>query len=171
MGTQLQEFEKLFHQYRPGLLSFAHSIINSRTDSDEIVNDVFLAIWDKRNELELGLGIKSYLFTAVKNRCLNHLKKNKLPFAEMSDEMPVAANSPGVLEQIMAREAEKRIQFLIDQLPKKCKQVFLLSRMQELSYKEIAEIMDISPKTVENQIGLALKFLKEGMQLAQNKSM
>jgi RNA polymerase sigma-70 factor (ECF subfamily) len=65
------------------------------------------------------------------------------------------------LEHLEAKESTAKINQLIDKLPTKCKQVFLFSRMHELSYKEIAELMDISPKTVENQIGLALKFLKE----------
>jgi RNA polymerase sigma-70 factor (ECF subfamily) len=65
-----------------------------------------------------------------------------------------------VLENLEAKQVQERITVLIDYLPKKCRQVFLMSRVYELSHKEIAELMDITPKTVENQIGLALKFLK-----------
>jgi RNA polymerase sigma-70 factor (ECF subfamily) len=73
------------------------------------------------------------------------------------------------MDKMQARETEGKIQLLIEMLPNKCRQVFLLSRIHELSYKEIAEIMDITPKTVENQIGLALKFLKQGMGMTAEK--
>ena len=106
-------------------------------------------------------GLKSYLFRSVKNRCLNNIKRQRLPFDEMPDEMPVASKDHGALDQLEAKEMSERITLEIDKLPTKCKQVFLLSRMHEMSYKEIAELMDISPKTVENQIGIALKFLRE----------
>ena len=84
-----------------------------------------------------------------------------MPFDEMREEMPVPSKEFSALDQMEAKESSEKITALIDKLPTKCKQVFLFSRVHELSYKEIAELMDISPKTVENQIGLALKFLKE----------
>lgn len=165
----LSRFESLYRQYRPVLVNFAKNIVNNFSDADEIVNDVFLAIWEKRDQLELTPGLKNYLFTSVKNRCLNHIKKARLAFAEMPDELPVATLDPGILERMQAAETNKKVQILIDALPAKCRQVFLLSRMHELSYKEISELLDISPKTVENQIGIALKFLKENMGIASPK--
>lgn len=162
MSARLTEFEQLYRHFRAGLSSFANSIIRNESDADEIVNDVFLAIWEKRDSLELDGSLKNYLFTSVKNRCLNHIKKAKLPFSDMPDDFQVSADSDGNAEkQMEGKEIRTLIHQLIDKLPPKCKQVFLLSRMFDLSYKEISEIMDISPKTVENQIGLALKFLKE----------
>ena len=122
-----------------------------------------MSIWEKQHLLILDDSLKNYLFTAVKNRCLNHIKKAKLPFADMPDEL--MAISPGhAADRILeGQETQHHINRLIEQLPTKCKQVFLLSRMFDLSYKEIAEIMDISTKTVENQIGIALKYLKENL--------
>lgn len=167
--SQLQEkFEILYRQLQPALVGFARNIIHNASDADEIVNDVFLAVWDKKDQLELNMTLKSYLFTSVKNRCLNHIKKARLQFADMPDEFPVASTDPGILDKLQAAETNQRIQILIDMLPKKCKQVFLLSRLHELSYKEISELMEISPKTVENQIGIALKFLKEGFQVKKS---
>lgn len=151
------------------LVNFAKNIVNSASDADEIVNDVFLAIWEKRDQLELSGGLKNYLFTSVKNRCLNHIKKARLAFSEMPDELPVASLDPNVLERLQAAETNKKVQVLIDALPAKCRQIFLLSRMHELSYKEISELLDLSPKTVENQIGIALKFLKENMGILTSK--
>lgn len=142
-------------------MQFALSITRSISDSEEVVNDVFIAMWERHQDL-LGMdALKSYLFRAVKNRCLNQIKRNRLPFDQMNDEMPVASKDFNVLQHLEAKETGEKITLLIDKLPTKCRQVFLFSRIHELSYKEIADLMDISPKTVENQIGLALKFLKE----------
>jgi RNA polymerase sigma-70 factor (ECF subfamily) len=154
-------FEEVYKKYRPALMHFAYSITRSVPDSEEAVNDVFIAIWERHQDL-LGMeALKSYLFRAVKNRCLNQINRNRLPFDEMKEEMPVPSKDHSALDHMVAKESGSRINELIDKLPTKCKQVFLFSRVHELSYKEIAELMDISPKTVENQIGLALKFLKE----------
>ena len=161
MAQDLATFELLFRKYRPGLVAFATSIIGRSNDAEEIVHDVFIAIWNRQaDELDPG-GVKSYLFTAVKNRCLNFIKKAKLDYTDLNDEVPVFDTNVNAHTHMVAKESEKRIHILIDQLPKKCKQIFLMSRVYELSYKEIAEILEITPKTVENQISIALKFLKE----------
>lgn len=151
----------MYKKFRPGLIGFAISIIHSPDDAEEIVQDVFLAIYNNSNIKLEAAGVKSYLFTSVKNRCLNFIRKSKLDYATMPDELPTKDGGATAQALMEAKESESKIQLLIDQLPNKCKQVFILSRMYELSYKEIAEVMDISPKTVENQISIALKFLKE----------
>ncbi len=161
MAQDLVAFEQLFRKFRPGLVAFATSIIGRSNDAEELVHDVFIAIWNREaNDLDPN-GIKSYLFTSVKNRCLNFIKKSKLDVTDINDESPVFDANVNAHTSMVAKESEKRIHLLIDQLPKKCKQVFLMSRIYELSYKEIAEILEITPKTVENQISIALKFLKE----------
>lgn len=154
-------FEELFRKFRPGLIAFATSIIGKSNDAEEIVHDVFIAIWNQNDNRLEATGIKSYLFTAVKNRCLNFIKKAKLDYSELTDDAPVFDGAVNAHSKLEAREAETKIHTLIDMLPTKCKQIFLMSRIYELSYKEIAEVLDISPKTVENQISIALKFLKE----------
>ncbi len=143
--------------------NFANSIIHDVPESEEIVNDVFLSVWDKRGVLQFDEGLKNYLFKAVKNRCLNVIRKNKIPFTEMDESMPIAANQSNALDRMEADEIQKSVTYHINQLPGKCRQVFLLSRVHEMSYREIAGLMDISPKTVENQIGIALKYLKEAI--------
>ena len=161
MAKDLVAFEQLFRKFRPGLVAFATSIIGRSNDAEELVHDVFIAIWNREsNDLDPN-GIKSYLFTSVKNRCLNFIKNSKLDVTDINDESPVFDANVNAHTSMVAKESEKRIHLLIDQLPKKCKQVFLMSRIYELSYKEIAEILEITPKTVENQISIALKFLKE----------
>lgn len=159
----MDAFEIFYRRLRPGLVYFAKGIVRNESDAEEIVQDMFLAVWDKRDQLDFDDSLKNYMFTGVKNRCLNHIKKARLMYSDMPDDFTPVSLDAGILEKLQARETEDRVQSLIEMLPNKCRQVFILSRMHELSYKEIAAIMDISPKTVENQIGLALKFLKQGM--------
>ena len=163
VSSKQEQFHALYRRFRPGLSSFSSAIVKNKEDADEIVNDVFVSIWEKQQLLILDDSLKNYLFTAVKNRCLNHIKKAKLPFAEMPDEFTAVSPGHAVDRILEGQETQQHINRLIEQLPTKCKQVFLLSRMFDLSYKEIAEIMDISTKTVENQIGIALKYLKENL--------
>lgn len=154
-------FEELFRKFRPGLVAFATSIIGKSNDAEEIVHDVFIAIWNQNDNRLEAAGIKSYLFTSVKNRCLNFIKKAKLDYTDLTEDAPVFDVAVNAHSKLEAKETETKIHALIDMLPNKCKQIFLMSRMYELSYKEIAQILDITPKTVENQISIALKFLKE----------
>lgn len=161
MASELDQFELIFRRYRPGLCSFAHSIVSNHSDSEEIVHDIFVSVWEKRGQLAFNDGLKSYLFTAVKNRCLNHLKKAKLPFADMPDDFEVKSFSHEADKALEGKELQNRVTLVINELPPKCKQAFLLSRLYEFSYREIADVMEISTKTVENQIGIALKHLKQ----------
>jgi RNA polymerase sigma-70 factor (ECF subfamily) len=154
-------FEEIYKRFRPGLIHFACTITRNMADAEEVVNDVFMAIWERHSKLLEQESIKSYLFRAVKNRSLNQINRNKVIFDDIKEEMPIASKDHNVLDHMQAKETGAKITELIDKLPTKCRQVFLFSRMHELSHKEIAELMDITPKTVENQIGLALKFLKE----------
>ena len=168
LSQSLQEFELLFRRFRPGLVHFASNIVHNAQDAEEIVHDMFLAVWEKKENLLLDDSLKNYLFTGVKNRCLNHIKKSRILFNDLDDNHAIPSPDADIISKINAMETEKRIHFLIDLLPPKCKTVFLLSRIHEFSYKEIAEILDLAPKTVENQIGIALKFLKEEMSRAVN---
>jgi RNA polymerase sigma-70 factor (ECF subfamily) len=145
------------------MIHFAKSITGNVEDAEEVVNDIFISIWDKQTELKEELGIKSYLFRSVKNRSLNKIRSSKTHFESMSEEIPLAGNFTTGLEQIQFKETRDKVQFFVDQLPTRCRQVFLLSRVHDLSHKEIAELMDISVKTVENQVGFALKFLREAL--------
>lgn len=156
-----QSLETLYRSLQPGLLHFAVNIVRNRDDAEELVNDAFLAVWQRRDTLQLDNSLRAYLFTAVRNRCLNHLKKPRLLWeTEADDDFPEPI-SADITEKLSAAETEALISRLIDRLPLRCRQIFLLSRIEQLSHREIATLMDLSVKTVENQIGIALKYLKE----------
>jgi len=162
LSHSIQDFEVIFRQYHPGLLAFAQSILHNIEDAEEIVHDVFLGYWNegKFRELQDDNSLKGYLFRAVKNRSLNQIRKNKIEMADLPEDSTDISLDPSIEQQLEIQQIQEKVNTLIDQLPKKCRQIFIMSRNYEMSHKEIAEIMDITPKTVENQISIALKFLR-----------
>jgi RNA polymerase sigma-70 factor (ECF subfamily) len=145
--------------------------VKNNEDATEIVNDAFIAVWEKRNLLPLDDSIKSYLYTVVKNKSINFLKKKRMVFEDADVFSFIPNNSANVLQQMEGKEMELLIFKTIDKLPRKCKQIFILSRKEQLSNKEIGVIMGITPKTVENQITIAIKTIKQSIQKQEgNKS-
>lgn len=153
------QFEKLYKRFQPSLINYAYYLTRSSEDSVELVNDVFLSVWNKRNRLKLDSNLKTYLYTAVKNRSINYIKKNKLVtvFDEQIDTLSDFEADHSLLE----KEQLIIIQQIMNDLPSKCRQVFAMSRIDQLSNKEIASLLDISIKTVEAQITKALKIFRK----------
>lgn len=163
-------FEKLFKQFAPNLVLFATTYMRDQALAEGLVQECFINIWAKRNELELDEKLKSYLYTSVKNTCLNRLTKRKLDTSSMEyHEYDTAISNPDPLQELTQKETEKKITEAINQLPPKCKRVFLLSRNEDMSYKEIASFLEISIKTVENQMGYALKSIRQYLGMKKNK--
>ncbi len=143
------------------MVHFATYLIRSPSDAAEIVNDVFLEVWKKRTSLSLDDSLKSYLFTSVKNRCINFGKKNKLILVPQFPQDAISSFAADSM--VVEREQLDRVAHIMNILPPKCRQVFAMSRVDELSYREIAELLDISVKTVEAQISKALKIFRKKM--------
>ncbi len=156
------EFDKLFRQYYQDLCRFAVYLSCSPTDAEEIVQDIFFKIWINRKKLTVHSSIKTYLFTSVRNSVYNlhkHEKvKNKYIEYEKAENINVESN-----DSLFHEEVINKINQTIDKLPDKRKQVFKLSKIEGLKYKEIAERLNISVKTVENHMGEALKFLRKNL--------
>lgn len=147
------------------------SYVRSEKESENIVQDCFLAIWEKRESLIFDEHLKSYLYTTVKNKSLNYLTKKKIFVDETQGHgLEVTGNMPSPVQKLTQKETEKIVFHAIDSLPPKCKRIFLLSRQEEMSYKEIAELLEINIKTVENQIANALKIIREKMGIAKGQS-
>lgn len=155
------DFEKLFRQFHPSLCRYAFTIVKDVEEAEEIVQEVFVRIWDKRAQIEFTVSAKSYLYRAVHNACLNLLSKNKKEVR--MDEVPlkIVHQSATPTADFQTRELEAEIEKALDQLPEQCRKVFELSRYGNLKYREIAEMQNISVKTVENQMGKALRILRE----------
>lgn len=162
MNQDIHQLETVFRKFRPGLVAFANTLVNNPDDAEEIVHDVFLSYWNggQFREIKDDNSLKSYLFTSVRNQSLNHIRKSKVDYNDLPDNDIYMDTDPGIVETIAAKEIQEKLAFLIEKLPGKCRQIFIMSRNYELSHKEIADLLDITPKTVENQISIALKFLR-----------
>jgi RNA polymerase sigma-70 factor (ECF subfamily) len=161
-GLRKDSFEELFRKEFKNLCVFSIKYVKDMETARSIVQDCFIYIWEKRETMDEEKNLKSYITTMVYNRSLNYLRdqkkfdRNVLEFEGLMDEKSQMADSG-----IMTRELKGEIQKAIADLPEKCREVFLLSREENMKYKEIAEHLDISVKTVENQMGKALKHLRE----------
>ncbi len=148
----------LFSEYYEMLCNRVYQIIKDREYAEDIVQDIFMNIWKKREQLEIKISIKAYLMRSAMNRSLNFIRDNKVRFQEI--EIDVEDNTTSIQLTLEKNDFERKIQAYIDMLPPKCKTVFILNRFDQMKYKEIAEMLDISVKTVENHIAKALAFLR-----------
>jgi RNA polymerase sigma-70 factor (ECF subfamily) len=160
----LQSFESLFRQYYAMLCSYAMRFVSDRDTAEEIVQDLFFKIWEKRDTLQVRVSIKSYLFTAIHNRCLKFIEhrnveaKFRTTYLRRESEMDHSQNE--------ARDAEELQRFIdstLNSLPERCRKIFHLSRFEALRYHEIAELLSISVKTVEANMGKALKAFRRNL--------
>lgn len=154
-------FEMLFKTYYEPLCNYAYSFLNDREEAEEVVQSAFITVWDKRQSLEIQTSVKSYLYRMVRNGCLNVIKHVKVKAAHVRHEM--AGGEPsyeGASQGVISSELEQKIYEAMKALPEQCRLVFQLSRFEELKYQEIADQLDISVKTVENQMGKALKIMR-----------
>jgi len=160
LSGDVSSFKELFNLYYEDLVSYAHRYTQQLVVSEEIVQEVFISIWERRNEVNISTSIKAYLYRAVKNRTISYLK-NQLPKEQSTYGISERVEFIAKVEQEDSTENLKiALNKSIAMLPNKCRTIFLLSRNEGLTYKEIADELNLSVKTVENQIGIAIKKLR-----------
>lgn len=155
-------FEMIFKTYYKPLCSYAYSFLQDRDEAEEVVQATFVSVWSKRETLDVQLSFKSYLYRMVRNSCLNVIKHEKVRQQHAAFE--TAAGEPtheSVSQSVLSVELEQKIFEAMKALPEQCRLVFQLSRFEELKYAEIADQLKISVKTVENQMGKALKIMRD----------
>jgi RNA polymerase sigma-70 factor, ECF subfamily len=160
-GMDEKVFKNLFEDHYTALCRFASGYLADQDTAEEIVQQLFINLWNQRQTIDPEKQIKSYLFTAVKNRCLNHIRdikkfRNYYLDVEAELEIPVAEK-----DIVSEKELEQRIADALEKLPAKCREVFELCRFEEMKYHEVAQKLDISQKTVEAQMSKALRILRE----------
>lgn len=156
-----EAFERLFGLYCQPLIHFVRRYVQDTSIAEDLVQDVFLAIWANRSRLDPALNIKTYLYTAVKNRALKHLRHNDVERRNAEDVALGAPRSKTPEGERQEKELADSVYRAIEALPEKCRLIFSMNRFDHLTYAEIAEIQNISIKTVETQMGRALKSLRE----------
>jgi RNA polymerase sigma-70 factor (ECF subfamily) len=153
-----EAFERLFRAFAPGLVAFLTRYLRSPPVAEELVQDLFLSLWQKRRDVVIAEAVSSYLFTAARNRAIDHLRRERrtgdrndaiVGWIEDTSTPPESA----LLEVLDLQDA-------ITRLPARCRLIFVLSRNQGMSYSEIAQSLGLSVRTVEVQIGRALKALR-----------
>jgi RNA polymerase sigma-70 factor (ECF subfamily) len=154
------DFEKLFKQHNKDLCDLAYNLVRDKDAAKDVVQEVFLKLWKNRDNVDFGGQIRHYLFKATAHTSLNHLRTQK-KIVKLDDDTSIQhLKASSGTEEIGYQELELRVRHAIDRLPPKCKAIYILSRQEGLKYQEIADTLDLSIKTVENQMGIALEKLR-----------
>lgn len=158
-------FRQLFEMYMDKLSSFATSIIKSPESAAEIVDEVFLKVWNNRSSITSINNLRVYLYSAVKNESLNHLsQKARRLVTEPFDEIDIQiGNHPDPEQLLITRELYQKIRAAVETLPPRCKMIFKLVKEDGLQYKEVAEILNLSVKTIDAQMVIAVTRLREAV--------
>jgi RNA polymerase sigma-70 factor (ECF subfamily) len=161
-NSELENIEKLFKENYKSLCNVVFRIINDWDASEDVVQEMFLKLWKKKKDIKIESSLKGYLFKAASNSAINYLQSQRK--LKIKEELTEQINNSQIIEESLnydGRELQIRIEVALNKLPPKCKVIFLLSRQEGMKYQEIADELDISIKTVENQMGIALKKMKE----------
>lgn len=163
-------YKEIFFTYYNLLLRFAYTFTNDRQSAEEIVSDVLMKVWEKRKDIMSILNLRLYLYISTKNASLNYLSKQKkikiLSLDSLNIDFPTTALNPE--ELMITAEMMRRINHAINSLPPRCKLVFKLVKEDRLPYKEVADILNISIKTIDNQLAIALRKMSEAINLQLN---
>lgn len=152
-------FNKAFESYYSRLCFFADNIIHDYDQSSSIVQQVFVDLWLKRERLDVVYSLKGFLFRSVRNQALDWLRHRKVE-SEYLQELSFKQEEAVFLDQLELAELNDKINTAIQKLPEKCREIFVLCRFEGLKYAEIASRLEISVKTVETQMSIALKKIR-----------
>lgn len=155
--------ELIFRRYYAYLCRAVYKIVPDAGFTEDLVQEVFYELWRKRDAILITVSLKAYLRRAAVNKALNHIRDQHIRFAEEEQAPPQHSKEAGALQQLAAEELQAGIDQAIDALPGRCRIAFVLSRFEDMSYREIAELMGTSTKTVEHQIAKALRLIREAL--------
>jgi len=160
----IREFETLFRSSYASLVRYAGTLIKDQDTAEEIVQDLFVRLWQEREKINIESSLNGYLFRSVHNRCLHHFEHMKVVerhAQEMAFESELNTEDPA--EALQYKELQAKIAAVIERLPERCGKIFCLNRFEGLKYSEIAEKLSISVKTVEANMGKALKEFRKAL--------
>ena len=161
-GNQ-QAFDELFRQYYRYLVIVAFRYLKDDHQAKDMVQEVFMDLWKRREVIQIEQSIKAYLRRAVVNKCLSALKKNQRTSLQETPDINISLHQDKVDQIYEYKELESVLADAIQSLPERCQLIFKMSRHENLSHKEIAEKLNISTKTIENQMTKALKVIRAAL--------
>jgi RNA polymerase sigma-70 factor, ECF subfamily len=157
-------FEKLFNGHYNPLCSFCKKLVQFEEIAEELVSEVFFKIWNNRKRIVISSSAKSYLYTAVRNMAFDYLRKEKKSlWVDIENAKELSCHEYDPQKQSEVEELKLKIEVAVASLPQKCQLVFKLSRDHGMKYNEIAELLRLSVKTVETQMGRAFKSLRKSL--------
>jgi len=161
-------FDEVYVKWFPRMVRFARTYFGSRAEAENAVQDVFLKIYQTRSLFPPKANVEAWLFTVVKNKCIDELRKielGKLAYLDQREiELRLQALEIFDEEDMSPQDIEDKVRGAVDALPERCRKIFTMSRIQGLRHKEIAEELGISTSTVENQMTIAYKKLKAALE-------
>jgi RNA polymerase sigma-70 factor (family 1) len=165
-------YKELFTGLYPSLIQFVTSIVRSRQSAEEIVSDLFMKIWEKRKTLEEIHNLRVYCFVAARHLSINQLEKQKRQHHANIDDYKsrLVHPAPDPEECMISAEMLRHIQEIVEELPPRCKLSFKLVKEHGFKYREAAEILQVSEKTIENQLSIALKKISAAVQFDIGRS-
>ena len=150
----------IFRKYYTFLCKSVYRIIPDGQITEDLAQEVFYEVWKKRDKLKITASLKAYLKRAALNKALNYIRDQKIDFRNAPAKEELISKQDSIVQELAADNLQQEINAAIDNLPERCRLVFVLSRFEEMSYQQIADQLGISIKTVENQISKALKSLR-----------
>ncbi|TLV03770.1 RNA polymerase sigma-70 factor [Dyadobacter luticola] len=154
------EFEKVFKTHFKGLHAYACTILRDDIMAEEMVQNVFCRLWEKTDHIEIRESVSGYLYRSVYHESLNYIKHLKVRDAYQNYAVHQMEHSNNTSHNLELSELEDRLDIALKELPEKCRTIFQMSRFEELKYQEIADRLQLPVKTVENQMGKALRLLR-----------
>ncbi len=149
----------IYNKYWEGLYASVHNVLKDQQASEDIIQDIFIKLWDKRESLEISISLKAYLFASCRYEVFRQIKAQKVHIS-LFDRLEERLYAPSAYGSLEHKELLQHINSIVEALPVKCREVYKLSREENLSHKEIAEKLNISTKTVENHMTRALSQLR-----------
>lgn len=158
-------FEILFKKYFGRLCDYARTFVKSTEAAEEIVQEMFIRLWENRSTIQIDASVKSYLFRSVHNSAINQIKRHMAESQRMEEYFEFIRNhfDQTKLEQLISSDYESQFRRSLETLPQQCREVFLLSREQGMNYSQIAESLHLSVNSVKTQMKRALKKLREAL--------
>jgi len=157
-------YKSLFLKYYSQLVVFARKVVLDDDLSRELVQDVFVSFYEKRNDLNIHTSLKAHLYQSVRNRCLNQLKHSQIRRDHHASMYLDKKNEEAFVEdKLQQTELEYKIHSIIKTLPEQCRRIFEKSRFEGITNQEIADELNLSKRTVETQISKALKILRKNL--------